>query len=250
MAVSPTIDVEPLTRVPRRGGIKSILEFQSAPRLGVGSTIQWLSDGCGFPKEAPGLCYATTPVTGDKTYDGLTIGEGPVFALYAGVECYLGADVEYDNRARELLELGEARGVEEVLWDTATAISGPGIDVTTIIEAIARVEEHADENYVGQPVLLMSRASAVRAYANRVLEGDHLGHLWTANGTPVVTTAAASNNDVVAIGFPSVFASDITVAQTHDHIVNREMAIAERIYALGIDCEYAARWNAPITTTP
>lgn len=244
----PKVFVSPPVRKPRKGGIKSVVgEFVSTARLGAANAIQWISDGCEFPKAAPGLCYSPVPVTGDKEFDGIDHGSGPIFGLYQGVKCFLGPDADYDARARQLLEQGEARGVEEVLWEYANSAGGTGPAQTSWPAVIGQMEEAADTLYVGQPVIMLSRFAAVQARAAKALFGDEeTGRLWTANGTPVIASAAASDTVAVVMGWPTVYASDVTVVTVIDHAVNQQMALAERIYALAIDCEWALHYAVNI----
>jgi hypothetical protein len=242
----PNTFIQPPVRKPRKGGIKSVTgEFISNPRLGVGGNIEWVSEGCNLPVPAPGLCYATTPVTGDKDFDGIDQGSGPVFGLYVGVQCFLGPNEDYDRRATSLLDQGEDRGVEEVLWEWATTKAGAPLVAVNVVQGIAEAEEAADTLYIGQPVLVMARETAVRAAALNALDFDREGNLWTPNGTPVISTSAASGNTIVVIGWPTVYASTAVVTQVMDHTINQEMALAERVYALAVDCEFAVAYTVP-----
>jgi hypothetical protein len=235
----PMITVSSPERKARKGGIKSVVgEFQSMPRLAVANALQWVADGCELPKLAPGLCYADVPVEGPKTFEGIGQGTGPIFALYAGVHCYLGSDTDYDTRARALLELGEDRGVEEALWEWLGTKSAPGPAVS-IVDAIGTLEEYADETYVGQPVIVMSRRAAVHARAAKAILGnEETGELWTANGTPVIATGAGNEDALYIAGWPTVYASAFTDIQAYDPTVNQELAIAERVYGIAVDCEF------------
>ncbi len=244
----PRVFVSPPQRQPRRGGIKSVVDnFITTQRLGAAGAVEWVSEGCGLPQIAPGLCYQANAPTGDKTFEGIEVGTGPIFALYAGVECFLGPNQDYDRRASALLDAGEDRGVEEALWEWATTTVGTAAPGTTWPQSIGALEEEADQYYVGMPVIMMARNDAVAARAARAIFGDEEGNLWTANGTPVIASATASSNHAVIIGFPTVYASGSSVIQTTDHTLNKAMAIAERIYAIAVDCAFARYVNV---TTP
>jgi len=237
----PNVFVSPPQRQPRKGGIKSVIgEFTTTERLGAGAGIEWISQGCDLPKAAPGLCFVPNPVTGDKEFDGIDRGAGPIFGLYAGIECFLGPNSDYDQRARDLLSEGEGRGVEEVLWEWAAATGGAALPATSLVDAIAQAEESADSYYVGGPVMIMSRRVAVWARSVGALFGGTAwdGDLWTANGTPVIATAAASDSQLSIMGWPTVYTSDMTVINAVDQTHNKEMAIAERIYAIAVDCAF------------
>lgn len=237
----PNIFVEPPRRNPRKGGIKSVIgDFVSVDRLPIGSEVEWIADGCEFPKAAPGLCFVPNPVVEDKTFDGIAVGAGPIFGLYSGVECFLGPDNDFEARAQKALAEGEGRGVEEVLWEWAATIGGAPLPATTLVDAIAQAEESADSYYIGAPVMMMSRRVAVWARSVGALFGGTAwdGDLWTANGTPVIASAAASDAQLSIFGWPTVYGSDVITTRVINHTVNREMAIAERVYGIAVDCSF------------
>lgn len=232
----PNIFVAPPQRKPRKGGIKSVIgEFNSVDRLPIGAGLEWIAEGCDFPKAAPGLCYVSNPVTDPKEFAGIEHGAGPIFGLYTGVQCFLGPDSDFERRAQDALEQGEARGVEEVLWEWAVANALPEAS-TSLVDAIAKADETADTFYLGQPVLFMSRRVAVWAKSVKALHGDENGNLWSANGTPVIASGSASDDKLFILGWPTVYGSDVTTTRVVDHTVNLDMAIAERIYGIAVDC--------------
>jgi len=240
---NPTTTVPTPQRKDRRGGIKSVVgDFVPADRLAVATNLQWVADNCDFPKAAIGLCYAETPVTDNKEFGGLTVGDGPIFALYAGVRCYLGNDTDYDVRARAQLEAGEGRGVEEVLWEYGMTAGGVGPAQTSWVEAFGQADEAADTLYVGRPVIMISRFVAVIARARKAIFGDEEGNLWTANGTPVIASAAAPDTTLIVMGWPTIYASPLVTVTVMDPIVNQEMALAERAYGIAVDCNFALHY--------
>ena len=248
---NPTTLVPSPVRKPRRGGIKSVVgEFVSADRLAVATNLEWIADNCDFPKAAPGLCYAETPVTGDKTFDGITIGTGPIFALYAGVQCYLGPSTDYEERARAQLEAGEARAVEEVLWEYGMSAGGTAPAQTSWVAAIGQADEAADTLYIGQPVIMLSRFAAVQARAAKAIFGDEeTGQLWTPNGTPIIASSAASDTALIVMGWPTVYASGLVASTVVDHRVNQELALAERVYGIAVDCNFALHYAVTVAGT-
>lgn len=221
-------------------------------------TINISTDGvltyAGTPLEHTNFTYATTDRTGgvtpDKTFSGITqhAGIGNAFARYAGVSCYLGGDADgasYMQQAQDLLAAGEDREVERVLWDwaLATSMSETAVDLT---EAISLAEDAADSSYVGQPVLVMSRAAVTFAAEAGVVTRDG-NAIHTINGTPVIATGVIPNTEelnVVAIGWPAVYVSEVVSTTTNDVQANRAAAIAERVYAIGVDCEFRYKSTA------
>ena len=202
----------------------------------------------GTPSGTAQFTYDTTDRTGGtlppKQFSGVSQygGIGDAFARYAGVSCYLGGDSDgpsYLDQAKALLASGEDREVEAVLWAWASAAASPG-PAATIVAAIADAEEKAAASYVGQPVLIMSRAAATFAAAANVLVGDG-GALRTHNGTPVIASGMVPDSEqttVVAVGWPAVYASDVVAVTTPQITANIGVALAERMYQIGVDCDY------------
>lgn len=244
------LQVQAPTRRPRQGGIKAVVgEFVTENRLaavpGGATQIGWEDSGCGFPKTTRAGCYDDVVADAEKIPDGVEIVNiiGDPFARYKGVECWLGGDTlgsTYEEQARTAFEQGEDREVEEVLVAWAAAAATPGA-ATSVVKAIGVADDYADENYVGQPVMLMSRDAANEAFAGGALAYRD-GVLVTAAGTPVISTGAfpagVDDQTVMAIGMPAVYASDIIARMAIAHAENLAMAIAERVFAIGVDCEF------------
>lgn len=196
------------------------------------------SPAIGIVTTTAGRDYA--PKTGDGISQHTSISDP--FVRYAGVECFLGGDQDgpsYRDQAATLLEQGEDRAIESVLWTWAVAAGSPGT-ATTIAGAVALVEEQADTAYVGAPVIVMSREAADLAFAAHVLTRED-GKLITPNGNLVLATGTAPSGDVgkvIAIGQPAVYANTQIVAEAPGLDTNRDMAIAERAYAIGVDTNY------------
>ena len=234
------------TRKPRAGGIKSVAEFVPTDRLMAVKALDWTNEPCTFPNAAPGLCWGTNP-GGTKTFNGNDVNRsGDVFALYAGDECFAGGGLDHEARARVALEQGEDRELEErlVLYleaedPTNTAITG------NLSTAIAAAENAADNDYIGRPTIVMNRGDIYAASMGRVLEIRPNGEIYTKNGTPVLASGRVTVGDVFITGQITVFTSPSIITNKVIHpINNREMAIAERAYAFGIDCDYVLAYTA------
>jgi hypothetical protein len=231
--------VAPPQRRPRAGGIKSIVDaFINEPRLSVVNAaggIAWEDAGCGLPSTTRAGCYDGVVPAADKVGTGPTQYTSiiPPFAQYKGVECYIGGDSDgsYIDQAKAILEAGEERGVELRLYTWSKG--GPAATTNSLDNAIATVDEHADANYVGLPIIIMSRFDADLAHQSGVLKREDDGRLVTGNGTPVISTSAADNGTISIIGWPAVVA-----AVGMNRAENIELAIAERVYAIGVDCNY------------
>lgn len=235
--------VSPPVRHPRRGGIKTVADFVPAERMFAGASIQWTSEPCDFPLDLPGLCWGEEVVDPNKTTGGITTdGTGPIFGLYKGVECYmLGNDEDYKARATRALEQGEDRGLERKLAAWLATLDPSFVTYADLPTAISQAEQYADANYLGRPTLIMSRSEAVLAVAALVLANDQQGNIWTPNGTPVLATSALSEGDPIYITGNLTVYTSVATAQLGTNLAgNRELAIAERAYAFGLDCGFIA----------
>jgi hypothetical protein len=250
------LQVQAPTRRPRQGGIKTVIEggaFIPVPRLAVvnqAGGLAWEDSGCGMPQATRAGCYDDVVLAADKTFDGVsqytTIGDP--FARYAGVECYLGGDADrsYVEQAAALLEQGEDRAVEESLW--AWAIDGPNVSAVSYVDALGVVEQEADRNYVGAPVILVSRQGAEALFAAGAIVREG-GRLVTGNGNWVLATGMVDSTDattVVAVGAIAVYTSTEVRVSAPQFDENLDAAIAERVYAIGVDCSYRYAAEAPV----
>lgn len=245
----PTFPVEAPTRAPRRGGIRSIAEFRTENRIGLGGTLVYVSPGCSMVVGEVVLCYPSpAPEQAEKTRDGIDHNDSVVSAFggYYGVECWLDGE-DYETAAREGLDRGEDRHIETALNAWLTAIAATDTPAS-FVEAIALAEDNADSNYPGAPIIVMNRGDAVRAAAEDALDYDRDGNLWTPNGTRVLSSGSITAGSVSVVGALTVYHTDVNVNRTTDHVLNKEFAIAERVYSILVDCNLAARYA--VTPTP
>jgi hypothetical protein len=224
-------------RQTRLGGIRAAATWVTNARIGAAEGVVYVSDGCTFPLPAIGLCFGETVVT-EKDGVGLDqfTGVGEPFALYGGVACFIGPDSDFPERARNILIQGEDRAIEDRL--EAWAAGGTPLTATDIVDAIASVEQEADQNYLGRPIILMSRADAVRAAAAMAIEYGIDGLPYTVNGTPVVASGSVTTGALAAIGAVTVLRSEIGDIGTFDHTLNTEWAVAEAVYSIIVDCDF------------
>lgn len=168
----------------------------------------------------------------------------PPFGGYIGVECTMHPDNDFEGRARAALELAQGRYLEEVLWgwlSGGTAIT----TANTLVKAIAQADNHADANYLGQPIMHLNRGDADEAFAAGALTRQD-GKLVTANGTEVVASHEYTAGTVAISGDITVEQSAIVTAPAVDYNHNTEMWIAERVWSVLVDCDYRAEF----TVTP
>lgn len=239
----------PPRRSARRGGIRSVAEFRNGGnRLALGGSVQFTSPGCGVAVGEVALCYPSPATTqapkarsGVSTLDSI----GPIFGAYAGVECFLDG-LDYEANARELLANGEDRVIEEGLNDWLATATSDGT-LATITAAVAAADNLADKEYPGLPVLVMNRGDAAQAFADGVLDADAEGNLWTGNGTPVLSSSSITAGKVYATGSITVLETVVGTFRTQILAENREFAIAEKVFAILVDCEYAASYTVDAT---
>src|SRR5687768_4219726 len=120
MAVQVTVAAP--ARQARLGGIRQAATWVTNARVGAAEALTYISNGCTFPEPAIGLCFGET-VVDEKTGVGIdhynAIGEP--FALYGGVQCFIGPDSDFVQRARDVLIQGEDRVIEQRLYTWAAA---------------------------------------------------------------------------------------------------------------------------------
>lgn len=227
-------------RAERLGGIKRVAEVRTAPRIGAAESVLYITDGCTFALPAIGLCYSnavSTPKTGVGL--GNIAAAVPPFALYGGVRCWAGPDSDYQERARNILEWSEDRAIEQRLAAWATT-NGTSVTGGSITGAIAAVDNALDVNYVGQGVILMNRGDAVRA-ASAFAITYGIDGAYTVNGTPVVASGAVPAGTVLGVGAVTILKSNVEAIDTIAPQSNTEWSVAEAVYAVLVDCNYAVK---------
>lgn len=235
----PTLRIEAPARKERAGGIDKIAEFRQNDRVGNAEAVVYQSDGCTFPYTEEVRCFAAAAVP-DKTYVGIEVEDaiGAPFTLVAGVSCFINPDPDEEARAAAIFEAGRGRALEEILgvWaDGGTALAAGG----TVAGAIGRVDQELDDKYIGQGVILMSRADVVAAESVLTLGAD--GIPYTTNGTPVLASGRIEPGTVYGVGAILVEHSATQNYNTHDLESNLHFALAEAIFVLAVDCEFRVK---------
>lgn len=248
---TPTSRADAPQRSPRKGGLSAVTgPYRTNERLGVGGTVLFDPEQCGFTFGEVAMCYSTDTtqdeMVGSAPANGASIGEN--FGGYTGVECYLNGNVqEYAPLAQAQLIAGQDRFIEARLgtWLEASTATAAG---ATLFDAIALADARGDLDYIGLPVVHVNRGDAVRAVAegSLIAGAPGSGELWTPNGTPVVASVAYAASRVYVSGSIAVEHSSIGVFPGQDLTHNTTLAIAERVYSLLVDCEYRYKF----TVTP
>jgi hypothetical protein len=249
----PDILIASPPRKPRVGGIGSIASFRLNGRLGIAQSLIFQSDACTFPQVSEHLCYVGEESPTDKAFDGIVIADaiGTPFPLYAGVKCWAGPDPDELERANEILTEGRDRALEEQLaiWANQGTIVPGGGTGGTVTGAIALIEQELDDNYIGQGVILMSRADAVRGDAEGSLHVSN-GLITTINGTPVIASGRVAPGQAFGLGAIVVEHGGAESRQVVRPTFNEIWALAEEIYALAVDCEFRVRASTTASAPP
>lgn len=192
------------------------------------------------------------------------------FAVYGGVQCSaVGVDrADLDAEIRRVFERNEGKGVERSLllnrfiardeaapgnggigWDAPVDVTA-GLTVSPTV-ALALLEGYAAENYAGLPTIHMPRAMATVLAASGLIvwNGDVA---FTKNGSKVVIGGGYDLNldegswDMYATGEVYVERSQTVNVSLpvvpgdgsadRDLSDNTVIALAERLYRVGVDC--------------
>lgn len=205
----------------------------------VGSSFTYTTAGAP-PKKDTGI--------GEQVNESIDVGP---FAGYAGVECWLGGDEpgpSYEERAKSRLETNESAFVEGRLASWAL---DPSVSIGTapsLTDAIAALEDMAS---LIPHLLIMSPGDAIRAHAQQALIVRD-GILYTPTGIPVLAAYSVleepyPRGKIAAVGWPTIWASDITVSLGREIRENTALAIAERAYIIGVACR---QFHVNITVAP
>ena len=248
----PYITVATPTRSPRTGGILSVAPVVAEDRLGVSVGVEWEANTCSAPLPAPGLCYGYEVEAEDKSAEegaGWGTGYSPI-AAYFGVECFAGSDSDFSARAEAGLVTSEGQFLDAAFYTVVLSEASTTLTAqASILEAVAEAENYADKmydasdleslagtGYTGRPIIWMNRGDAVLAKAADAIEGDGAGALFTVNGTPVAAAGDIPAGTIYVSGQVTIYRSRTVTTGAVEFAYNREMAIAERVYAFGVDC--------------
>lgn len=241
---------------------------------GIGGGVEYQPDACTVDHLYPSVCsYGAIPVP-SKLFDGVeSTAKGPPFRVYAGLVC--GSQTRdfgwMTDRVRRRLVAGEQTAVESQLWGADGTANFPsyfhaGVGVTgltvtnlgaaaSITVGVSKLEQqlascyghvgiiHARPGlaaYMSDHHLLERVGGQLRTFrGNRVVFGDGYSGVGPANDPPTATTEWIYATGRVAIWR----SSDILIPdprQTFDRAANQYKMIAERDYAMSVECCIAA----------
>lgn len=203
-----------------------------------------------LPVAAPIVEAAANKVPGQ-----ITVVEGEIFNVYRMVECL---DLVDDDTgwARNAFALGEAHGIEEGFMRTVlartdtTVVDGTGL---SLIDAIALAEEYAGNVYGGIATIHVTRGVTTRALSEQIFENSldwtittRQGN-WVANGSgysanlgPTGVEPGANESWLYVTGYVEIHRGPLNVIRDLDWENNNQLVLAERPYAVTVDCFKAA----------
>lgn len=241
MALSSPARVEAPSVLPARGGLLQVANVVEASDPHAAFGVEYFTFLCGSAGVAPGLCEVAPGVEVDdvKQFTGGQTVTGNPFAVYAGVVCDL-FGAPYATQARDRLTGSEDRVVARAFQQAVFAeFAGDAVDLgaaSSLVALIAELEQYAGENYAGEPVLHMNRATATYGLAADVLLPDLMGQVATGQGTRVANSAGYPDGLVFVTGQVNMWRTAVEVHAVPDPQGNQAYALAERVYAVATDC--------------
>jgi hypothetical protein len=244
----PNAYVPTPTRKPRAGGIFSVdgIVLDGDNRLLTATDVVYVGDPCNIVINEVGYCYGDgTPAADaekDISADGFPQGIGKTFAGAYGVSCFLGPDMDFRARAQRGYEQFESRFVEGKILAIISTSPPTAVGTGTAAAGIGALEEKADAEYPGLPILWVSRTVAAALFAAQVIHKDG-DMLVTGNGTPVIATSAMTDTSIYITGWVNLYRGALSIHDPIDWTHNTGTALVERGYAVTLDCDYFERWT-------
>lgn len=228
-------------RRPQRGGLLAVAEVieETTGRSAMG--IEYIEDTCLPPSLAPGDCWADyKPADGTKK-TGSEFGgdDGKAFSIYSGVECFMHANDDFEERAERALLAGQGIAIEEVIFQYLGATAAAATAATSLADALARAEGAAGKMPM-LPIIHASRRVVSRLGDAVQADGEGMAtrqRTPVANGGGYADVAAPSTGASIFVTGPvTIWLGPIIVNRTHDHVTNRTLAIAERTVSFAVEC--------------
>ncbi len=235
------------TRKPRLYDLRSVMEFEEDSRLGAFQAVTYDPEPCGTPRTTIALCWEDQAEKGEKTGDGTDWANAIMdpFVQYAGVSCYMGEGQDFADRARAILDGGDDDEIGGRIAAWAIA-NGQAVDVGAKLgDALANVEQAIRAGYLGQGIILVNARTATILGESGGLSAKD-GILQTPLGTPIAVSSEVGVGVVIGLGATKVVHSPTREHEANDHRNNTALAIAERIYTVLVDCDFAVH-ASPLT---
>ena len=159
----------------------------------------------------------------------------------------LGQDPAYVSAPDSVFAYSEAPEIESLYWSAATTAATALGAQSTLLDALAEVEQHLAENYNGLGVIHLTPRAAVLLGDDGLVRPS--GTLTTRTGTPVVIGAGYDGADgltVLGTGAPVLFrAGTPTRIRVTDREANSDMALIQRTWLIGWDCVAVTASHTP-----
>lgn len=246
-----TIEAPAITGKPRGGLIQVANVIDQTDGVYTYNGVTYESALCGPNRRVP------TVEGTEKIFDITGTNSSVQFGVYRGVEGPILTHYGDSERAvTEAFNNGESwaveRAIQELVLNTkATDITPtPGTALTNVKEAIGLLEQYAQDNYVGLPLIHGNRI-ATTIIPDLQVDKD-TWRMHTVHGTPIANgggyysvgpgrTAAARQAWLFVTGQVNIFRGPLrTYGDAPALKQNREFALAERTYSVTIECITAA----------
>ncbi len=246
---TPTVWTEAPAHQPRSNTLLDLIEVRPFPD-GRPMSVDHYGDNCAFPTLLPQECYINVGAAQgtDKDFDGYAcFYTSETFGVFSGIECYLNGDLtEQETLTRNRLENGASFVIESIVQGAVAAGATSAGAATSVVAALALLEDVLGLNVNAQGIIWMSPGMATTAAAENLLIRDALsGNLTTYVGTPVVVSGAFPSTAMYATGPVHLWGSDVVYTEAPAQNTNRFRTLAERIFALDIEC---GAWSVASTS--
>lgn len=159
----------------------------------------------------------------------------------------LAQDPAYVSSPDSAFAYAEAPKVEEIFWTEASAAATVIAAPTSLLGALAEVEQHLAENYNGLGVIHLTPRAAVLLGDDGLVRPS--GTLTTRTGTPVVIGSGYAGADGLAVlgtGAPVLFrAGSPQQVEATDKTYNNGTVLIQRSWLIGWDCVSAIATYTP-----
>ena len=244
-----TIEAPAITGKPRGGLMQVANVIDQADGVYTYDGVKYETALCGPNRRIPAAGV-------DKTFDITGTNASIQFGIYRGIEApvltHLGDSLA---AVTESFNNGESwaieRAVQELVLNTKAVdiTPTPGTALTNVKEAIGLLEQYAQDNYVGLPIIHGNRIATTLIPDLQVDKETWAMH--TVHGTPIANgggyysvgpgqTAAARQAWLFVTGQVNIFRSPLRAYEAPGLKMNRDFALAERTYSVTVECITAA----------
>ena len=243
--------IEAPSLAPAKGGLLSVVPITETDGAGGilynGLTYETYLCGGNRPVPAEGV---------EKSFDKQTVIESEPFSIYRGVEDDILVSDNSQAEALRAFKAGESYALEWKLQELVLLPQAydltptPGTPVTNLRYAVGMLEQYAQDNYSGLPLIHGNRVATTMILPE--LEAGENGVLHTIHGTPVANgggyygvgpgAVAAGDGEawLYISGQVNIWRGPIDEYTAYDLKGNRAYALAEATYVATVECFVAA----------